>query len=134
MTLGELLFSLPVEKRKLFRKLENIDKKIINNKWSNLFNKICLKNNMLPKYVNFKNQVPAVSHTEETINYKWYLIKRDIDEKEKLMHRLNNEKTSAIQEIEATLLPSTTKDEILNELGNLLENYNNISRTRILKN
>ena len=43
MTLGELLFSLPVEKRKLFRKLENIDKKIINNKWSNLFNKICLK-------------------------------------------------------------------------------------------
>ena len=54
MTLGELLFSLPTEKRKLFRKLESIDKKIINNKWSNLFNKICLKNNMLPKYVNFK--------------------------------------------------------------------------------
>ena len=53
MALGELLFSLPAEKRKLFRKLERIEKKIINNKWSNIFNKKCLKNNMLPKYVNF---------------------------------------------------------------------------------
>ena len=32
MTLGELLFSIPAEKRKLFRKLESNDKKIINNK------------------------------------------------------------------------------------------------------
>ena len=60
-------------------------------------------------------------------------FKRDIEEKEKLIHRLNNEKASAIQEIEITVIPTTTKDDILNELGNLLENYNNISRTRILK-
>ena len=53
MTLGELLFSIPAENRKLFRKLESIEKKIMNNEWSNIFNKTCLKNNMLPKYVNF---------------------------------------------------------------------------------
>ena len=52
MTLGELLYSIPTEKRKLFRKLESIEKKIINNKWSILFNKTCVKNHMLPKYVN----------------------------------------------------------------------------------
>ena len=52
MTLGELLFPLPNDTRKLFRKLENLEKKIINNNWSSVFNKTCLKNNLLPKYVN----------------------------------------------------------------------------------
>ena len=53
MTLGELLFRLPYDTRKLFRKLESVEKKIINNNWSSVFNKTCLNNNLMPKYVNF---------------------------------------------------------------------------------
>ena len=43
MTYGEEIHSLPEDLRKLFRKYENINKKLINVKWSIEFNSLCLK-------------------------------------------------------------------------------------------
>ena len=46
MTYAEELYLLPEELRKLFRKYERINKKLINNKWSIEFNSLCLKENI----------------------------------------------------------------------------------------
>ena len=40
--IGRILWNLPVSLRKLFRKLENNSKKLINKEWSCKFNEICL--------------------------------------------------------------------------------------------
>ena len=40
--IGRILWNLSVSLRKLFRKLENNSKKLINKKWSYKFNEICL--------------------------------------------------------------------------------------------
>ena len=44
------LFALPANTRTLFRKLENLAKKQIKNKWSIAFNDACIKENLLPNY------------------------------------------------------------------------------------
>ena len=52
MNIGELLFQCDIESRKIFRKFEGINKKIIESNWSKNFNKICLKENLWPTYTN----------------------------------------------------------------------------------
>ena len=44
------LNKLPLNIRPEIRKLENIKGKIIKNKWSQIFNEICIKEKLLPNY------------------------------------------------------------------------------------
>ena len=43
MTYLDELLSLPVENKNEIKKLENIKNKLLNAKWSRIFNEICLK-------------------------------------------------------------------------------------------
>ena len=52
MAYATLLHKLPPELRTIFRKYENLSKKLINVKWSIEFNSICLQENILPNYSN----------------------------------------------------------------------------------
>ena len=45
-----VLNTLPHNLMIKFRKLENLENKIINRKWSQIFNNICIKENLVPKY------------------------------------------------------------------------------------
>ena len=46
-----LLSNLPSDLKAKFRKLENVSLKMINCKWSQTFNKICLKERLMPKHI-----------------------------------------------------------------------------------
>ena len=50
MTFVELLHTVPRDLRALFRKLENIEKKLIATKWSITFDNVCLNENIMPTY------------------------------------------------------------------------------------
>ena len=52
MVFGQLLFTIPPEKRLIIRNYEKLNKKLIKNKWSKQFNETCLKENILPTYSN----------------------------------------------------------------------------------
>ena len=47
---GQLIHSVTVEQRKSIRSLENVSKKLSNAKNAVVFNEICIKENLLPKY------------------------------------------------------------------------------------
>ena len=47
MSYAEVLYTVPEELRRLFREYERIAKKLINLKWSNEFNSLCKKENIL---------------------------------------------------------------------------------------
>ena len=49
--IGRILWNLPVSLRKLFKKLENNSKKLINKEWSYKFNEICLNARISKKVV-----------------------------------------------------------------------------------
>ena len=45
MSYGDNLYLLPNELKDIFRKFEDVRRKIINSKWSLVFNETCLKEN-----------------------------------------------------------------------------------------
>ena len=49
----DLLHSLDNEIKNKLRKLESIRLKIINAEWSHTFNEVCLKENLMPNYINY---------------------------------------------------------------------------------
>ena len=48
--LGTLLFNLSPSQKSLIRKYENLNKKLINARNAVVFNKTCIKENLLPNY------------------------------------------------------------------------------------
>ena len=52
MNLAQLIYNLPVEDKKIIRILERLRKKEINTRCSELFNKTCLNEDLLPTYTN----------------------------------------------------------------------------------
>ena len=51
--IGSILHKLPEEQRKVIRKKEKLQKKVIKNKYAIVFNQTCLKENILPAYTQF---------------------------------------------------------------------------------
>ena len=49
---GNAVFPLSPTDRKLVRKIENLKKKIVNAEHAVLFNRICIQENLLPKFTN----------------------------------------------------------------------------------
>ena len=65
MIYSDILNQLPIELKQLYRKYENIKQKGINAYWSAFFNRICLKENLWPKYTN----IYICSHLLNNLNY-----------------------------------------------------------------
>jgi len=52
MNLGELIYNLDYNNKKLIRKIENLNKKLNNINNSIVFNELCIKEELLPKFTN----------------------------------------------------------------------------------
>ena len=52
MIYGNLLNNLDETSKRNYRKFESLSKKLLNKKWSVVFNTTCIENNILPKYTN----------------------------------------------------------------------------------
>lgn len=129
-----LINNTPNEVKQLFRKVEVLNKKLINNNWSVVFNKTCLKENLLPKYSDFKIHDPAVRRTTTTLNYRKYLTRIQLENKEKLI----NQQSIELREVEATLNLkcqelNIDKEIILEELEDILDTYSQSTKIRIVK-
>ena len=108
MSYAEVLYTVPEELRRLFREYERIAKKLINLKWSNEFNSLCKKENILPNYSRLRHHDPAVATTVTTLKYRKYLIDREINNKKKKKVELENSKKQCefqINNFHVTLKP-----------------------------
>ena len=130
---GEVLYNLPFDLKTKFRKLESNTKKHIMSKWSIVFNETCLKENLLPIYSNFRHHDPALARTKRTIDYKKYLIDRQINLHKKKISDLEKEIELLEREIEEydfdQQLKRTTKDL----LHNIIVNSETSEKTKIMK-
>ena len=62
MKIGQLIFHLPAEKKQKIRRIEKINKKIASVKCSLVFNRTCIKENLLPKYTNIYVYTHTYTH------------------------------------------------------------------------
>ena len=133
MDFGNLLHNVPVVLRQLYRKLERTEKKIIKNKWSKTFNHVCLKENIMPTYSRIRHYDPAVGNTSHTIEYRKYLIKRELRLKEETNKKLSQEKDDLVENISEFRIDNATKNLVQAALDLILHNSDRVQRTTVTK-
>ena len=87
----------------------------------------------MPNYSNFKHHDPAISNTKETINYRKYLIKNQIESKEKSLLNIIKEENQLSREIQLYQTDKKVKEQVLNYLISLCNNFENVTKARIIK-
>ena len=129
VSLGSLIFNLPVERRKSVRELEKISTKIVKAKCSLLFNSTCLKENILPNYSNIKLHNRAARKEPFTLKYRRRLVEREVENAKATINTLekdHDEKTASLR--------STIDDQLLTPiLEKINENVANIEIETKLK-
>ena len=133
MSYVQLLYTVPEELRKLYRTYESLEKKLINNKWSLEFNSICIKENILPNYSRIRHHDPAVATTNTTLEYRRYLINREISIKKQDQESLRSKKVQCEQEINNFEYDTKCKDRVRNHLDTILQNSDTVAKTRMIK-
>ena len=76
MKIGQLIFHLPAEKKQKIRKIEKINKKIASVKSSLVFNRTCIKENLLPKYTNIYNFICLYFSCPPYCGYRFRYLKK----------------------------------------------------------
>ena len=69
MNYMDLLNSIPTDLKSKFRKFENLRTKLINNEWSNIFNEVCLNEQLMPNYTNLSIYVYICIHMIPLISF-----------------------------------------------------------------
>ena len=80
MSYSEKLYRLPRDLINIFRKYEATKKKLINAKWSAMFNETCISENLWPNFTNIKNSLHFSKSFPDISTWKWVsLNKRSYD-------------------------------------------------------
>ena len=133
MNLGNYLFMLPSIQKDKYRAYEKVSKKLINAEWSIKFNKICLKENLMPTYVRFRHHDPALSNVSQTIDYRKYLIEREIEKSKNKCSLLKKQKQEILVEISEFDVQDDAKRVIDGLMNAELSNSDNVHKTKTLK-
>lgn len=128
-----LLNKVNLELKNQYRKLEDIEKKLISIKWSKTFNKVCLKENILPKYTAIRHHDPAISTANPTLEFRKHLMKRDLDIKSEQEDALLKSKENLLIRIGNFNCDVNLKSDIDVALKGILENSDKVHKCRTVK-
>ena len=132
MSYSQLLQCLSPHTKKLVRKYENKCKNHFKEFWSLNFNKICIQEGLLPTYTKFRMD-PEAASTEQTRQYRMYLIEREIRKGEERLKVLNKEKESCLSELKKSDCNGEQLNNVLNALEIILGGSERANKTRTLK-
>ena len=110
--IGQLLFKLEKDNKILVRKLENFEKKYIQNSYSILFNKTCIKEELLPKYTELRLHDPVAKEQKFTIEYRKELLKYQLKQCEENSTGLSK----AIQNVKTAIMGNIRDDALRNAI------------------
>ena len=130
---GDLLNLVSPEVRTLYRKYESVNKRIIKAKWSATFNRICIKEDIMPVYTRIRHHDPALNNSHGTRQYQISLMNREIVKAENLIVKLNKECEQVYRQMGSCNACEESKALIQKSLDCILDNSNKIHKTSILK-
>ena len=133
MSLGHLLHHLPTALKNSYREYEKLKKRSINAFWSMEFNGTCLNEDVLPKYTHFRSYDPAVTQTAKTLEYRRYLVQREIQNKEQEKSEAEAAAERIWKTIEEYPIDGSVKAPVNETLDSLLINHTSVTKTRTIK-
>ena len=132
MSYGNLLKCLSPHVKKLVRKYENKCKMHIKEQWSLNFNKVCIQEGLLPTYTRFRID-PEAASTEQTKQYRMYLIEREVSKGMDRLKILERERESCLLDIKQSDCDGEQLNNVLSALGLILGSSEKANKTRTLK-
>ena len=134
MNFGNLLYNLQEEERSSVRKIEKVSKKLISAQYAVIFNNICIKENLLPKYTDIRPHDPAVRRSEFTLQYRRDLLLHQLEKKEKQIKELEIELHLAKGRWDSYIgIGHELRHRIEGEMEDIINQYQLSTKARILK-
>ena len=131
--IADLIQKVDANIKRKFRLLERTKSNIIKKEWSIKYNEICIKENLLPKYTKLRLHDPAARTTNTTINYRKYLIRRQVTNSKLALEKLKSKCDEINDEINNCSIETNIKTDIENSLNDNLIQAENIIKTKLLK-
>ena len=130
---GKLVFAHPPEARTLVRKIENISKKINNCDIAVVFNTMCIKENLLPKYTNIRLHDRAVQQKTFTNDFRKKLVEEQSQLKKTQAKALRAVLAETILLYEEFTVDHDLKQRTLTALNSIAASHLQVGQTRIMK-
>ena len=132
MTFAELLNEYNEPGKKLVRKIESTEKKIVNAQLAVAFNKQCIKNNILPKFTHIHLD-EAVQQRRFTLEFRKKLVLNQIEEKTKTILDLQQKLAADQLAFEDLDAPEDLKCRTVKDLADQLSHHQNVVESRAQK-
>ena len=110
--LGSLLHTLPPELKCEFRKLEKVSLKLCKSECRVLFNRVCVRENLLPNYTNIKLHDEATKREPITLKFRQQLVQHELENAEAEKSSLEKDHNERTASLRATM-DKTVLDPIL---------------------
>jgi uncharacterized protein (DUF1778 family) len=133
MSLGNLIFNFSVPIKSLIRRIEKNNKKIVNKKYSLVFNETCIKEQLLPNYTDIRTHDPAAREESITVRYRFQLIERQIKIARHELVQLELENTENFLRLTEYIPSPQLHLQITDELRRLQDTYDNSVKLRTLR-
>ena len=130
---GQLLFTLTHTQRGIVRRLENETKKLHNVHNAVVFNEVCIKENLLPKYSNICLHDRAVQHQDFVTDFRKRLTTEQLSRKKELLKKLTEDVTKCRTDFDQLNINAELKGELDQALSTILRDHDEVARSRVLK-
>ena len=130
---GQLLHSLPQDQRNIVRQLEKTTNKISNVEISISFNLVCLQENILPGYTNFKLYNENARHRESTHQFRKELVEQEIKEKKEAANTLKTELDALHHTWNTASVPDHLRTAINEKLATLQTQHRRKEESTVIK-
>ena len=98
--LGQLIFPLAQSTKSDVRRFERCAFKIVRRKCSTVFNQICLREGLLPKYTNIKLHDEAAKDEPFTLEFRRCLLRREIDHANTIISDAEKEAMGDVEQVD----------------------------------
>ena len=133
MKFADIIQKVNLNIKRKFRLLEKTKIKIIKKEWSIKYNEICIKEDLLPSYTKLRLHDPAARNTNTTLNYRKYLVERQITNSKQALEKFKPKCDEIIEEINNSTIEENIKSAIEDSLNENLVHAENIVKTQLMK-
>ncbi|XP_043202779.1 uncharacterized protein LOC122370895 [Amphibalanus amphitrite] len=130
---GNILHSHEPEPRQCIRRLESLNKKKISAHYAVVFNKTCIKENLLPNYSNLRLHDRAVQQEDFVYKFRQSLTGEQLKAKEDLINDLEVKIEEEKKRYDTFVISQDLRKKTDELLDNILIEYEQVVKTRILK-
>jgi len=132
-TFGQLLGALTIPKREQCRHIEKIQQKLNNAEIAYAFNLVCLKENMLPGYINIKLHDEEARNSDTALKFRKELVERQIQEKQRLIRQLKDQERDLLSKWNDDDTDENVRKAINTELNRLKQQHRQGVEARNIK-